>query len=66
MFKVDSKMNKLAKDNGTEPTQTEIEDLNKKIDEFHQKNSLVKQQVFNTISNQLLLCVQKLEGANEV
>jgi hypothetical protein len=66
MFKVDSKTNKLAKDDGTEPTPTEIEDLNKKIDEFHQKNSLVKQQVFSTISDQLLLCVQKLEGANEV
>jgi hypothetical protein len=58
MFKVDSKTNKLAKDDGTEPTPTEIEYLNKKIDEFHQKNSLVKQQVFSTISDQLLLCIQ--------
>jgi len=66
MFKVDPKMNKLAKDDGTEPTQTEIEDLDKKIDEFHQKNSLVKQQIFSTISDRLLLRIQKLEGANEV
>ncbi|KAG1849429.1 hypothetical protein DFJ58DRAFT_636924, partial [Suillus subalutaceus] len=51
---------------GTVPTQTDIDELDKKIDEYYQKNSLVKQQVFSTITDRLLLRVQKLEAAHEV
>ncbi|OJA10444.1 hypothetical protein AZE42_05891, partial [Rhizopogon vesiculosus] len=60
-FKFNFTTKKQEKDDGTEPTQTEIEDLDKKIDEFYQKDSLVKQQIFSTITDQLLLSVQKLQ-----
>jgi hypothetical protein len=44
----------------------DIEECDKKMDEYDQKNSLVKQQIFSTITDQLLLHVQKLESASEV
>jgi hypothetical protein len=40
--------------------------LDKKLDEFYQKDSLVKQQVFSTITDRLLLHVQKLEVASQI
>jgi uncharacterized circularly permuted ATP-grasp superfamily protein len=46
--------------------QRRIEALDKSIDEFYQKNSLVKQQVFSTISDRLLLRVQKLDSAASI
>jgi hypothetical protein len=36
------------------------------MDEYNQKNSLVKQQIFSTITDWLLLRMQKLESASEV
>ncbi|OJA10271.1 hypothetical protein AZE42_11943 [Rhizopogon vesiculosus] len=60
-FKFNFTTKKQEKDDGTEPTQTEIEDLDKKIDEFYQKDSLVKQQIFSTITDWLLLSIQKLQ-----
>ncbi|KIK32341.1 hypothetical protein CY34DRAFT_101732, partial [Suillus luteus UH-Slu-Lm8-n1] len=51
---------------GSNPTEKEIEERDKKLDEYDQKNSLVKQQVFSTITDRLLLRVQKLESASEV
>ncbi|OJA09525.1 hypothetical protein AZE42_12070 [Rhizopogon vesiculosus] len=53
-------MNKVKKPDGTTPTNMEIEDLDDKIDEYHQKDSLIKQQIFSTIFDQLLLHVQTL------
>lgn len=56
----------MTKKDGTVPTQAEIDDLNKKLDEYYQHNSLVKQQVFSTIMDRLLLWVQKLEAASDI
>jgi hypothetical protein len=65
-FVVDAKTGAVTKPDGTLPSQTEIDDLNKKLDEYYQRNSLVKQQVFSTITDRLLLRVQKLEAASDV
>ena len=56
----------MKKPDGTTPTDSEIEDLDEKIDEYHQKDSLVKQQIFSTISDQLLLRVQNLGSASKI
>ena len=45
---------------------TEIEELDKKIDEFFMKDSLVKQHIFSTITDRLLLRVQKLDNASKI
>jgi hypothetical protein len=66
LFKVHKKTKKLVKDDGTEPTEAEVEALDKKLDEFYQKDSLVKQQVFSTITDRLLLHVQKLKVASQI
>ncbi|OAX31144.1 hypothetical protein K503DRAFT_704152, partial [Rhizopogon vinicolor AM-OR11-026] len=65
-FVFDSSTNKYKKPDGSEPTESEVEDLDDKIDEYHQKDSLVKQQIFSTISDQLLLCVQSLGSASKI
>ena len=65
-FVVDPKTSSITKPDGSTPMQTEIEELDKKIDEYHQKNSLVKQQVFSTIMDRLLLRVQKLDTASKI
>jgi hypothetical protein len=46
--------------------EAEVEALDKKLDEFYQKDSLVKQQVFSTITDRLLLRIQKLEVASQI
>ncbi|KAG2340607.1 Nrap protein [Suillus weaverae] len=51
---------------GSTPTEKEIEEPDKKLDEYDQKNSPVKQQIFSTITDRLLLCVQKYESASEI
>jgi hypothetical protein len=48
------------------PTEARIEALDKKIDEYYQKDSLIKQQIFSTITDRLLLRVQKLESASSI
>jgi hypothetical protein len=55
LFVINEATSKVMKLDGSKATQAEIEALNKSIDEFYQKDSLVKQQVFNTISDRLLL-----------
>ena len=65
-FEVDSTTKKLKKPDGTTPTDKEIEDLDDLIDEYHQKDSLVKQQIFSTITDQLLLRVQSLGSASRI
>jgi hypothetical protein len=59
-FKFNFTTKKQEKADGSEPTMTEVEELDKKINEFYQKDSLVKQQIFSTITDRLLLSVQKL------
>ncbi|KIJ08517.1 hypothetical protein PAXINDRAFT_18356 [Paxillus involutus ATCC 200175] len=63
---VDPTTGQATKADGTAPTQTEIDERDEKIDEFYQKDSLVKQQIFSTITDRLLLLVQKLDGAAAV
>jgi hypothetical protein len=65
-FDVDKTTKVVTKKDGTPATQTEIDELDKKIDEYYQKNSLVKQQIFSTITDRLLLRVQKLKDASEI
>ncbi|KAG1831651.1 hypothetical protein DFJ58DRAFT_634162, partial [Suillus subalutaceus] len=65
-FAVDASTKALTKADGTVPTQAEIDELDKKIDEYYQKDSLVKQQVFSTITDRLLLRVQNLKDASEI
>jgi hypothetical protein len=63
-YKLDANMGALTKPDGSVPTQTKIDELDKKIDEYQQKNTLVKQQVFSTIMDRLLLRVQNLGAAS--
>ncbi|OAX31360.1 hypothetical protein K503DRAFT_703816 [Rhizopogon vinicolor AM-OR11-026] len=65
-FVFDTLTKKLKKPDGSEPTESEVEDLDDKIDEYHQKDSLIKQQIFSTISDQLLLHVQRLGSASKI
>jgi len=64
-FTVDS-AGKTKKPDGTKATQTEIDDLDEKIDTYYQKNSLAKQQIFSMITDRLLLHVQKLDQALKI
>ncbi|KAG1740214.1 uncharacterized protein EDB91DRAFT_1012951, partial [Suillus paluster] len=57
-FKIDPTTSIVTKPDGSAAMQTEISDLEKATDEFFQKDSLVRQQIFSTITNRLLLCVQ--------
>ncbi|OAX30542.1 hypothetical protein K503DRAFT_705121 [Rhizopogon vinicolor AM-OR11-026] len=50
-FEVDTMTKELKKPDGSTPTDTEIEDLDDKIDEYHQKDSLIKQQIFSIRKN---------------
>jgi len=54
------------KPDGSKATETEIEELEEKIDEFFQKDSLTKQHIFSTISDRLLLQVQKLDSTSKI
>lgn len=65
-FIIDPESGLAKMEDGTMPTEEEIEALDKKMDEFYQKNSLVKQQIFSTIMDRLLLCMQKLELASRI
>jgi len=66
-YPIDENTGSLApKPDGMIPTDTDIKERDKKMDEYDQKNSLVKQQIFSTIIDRLLLRMQKLESASEV
>ena len=65
-YLIDSKTSKPTKSDGSAATDTEIEELDKKIDEFFMKDSLVKQHIFSTITDRLLLRVQKLDNASKI
>jgi len=51
---------------GSNATEAEIEAHKVKIDEYHQKDSLVKQQLFSTITDCVLLRVQKVGASSAV
>lgn len=60
LFKVDVKMHMVLKPDGMLPMQMEIDELDKRINEYFQKDSLIKQQIFSTIMDCLLLHVYSL------
>jgi len=64
-YKTDSS-GKTVKPDGSTAMETKIEELEKKIDEYYQKDSLVKQHIFSTISDWLLLQVQNLDNASKI
>jgi hypothetical protein len=64
-FDVDPTTKVITKKDGSTALQTEI-DEHDKIDEYYQKNSLVTQQIFSTITDRLLLHVQKLKDVSEI
>src|SRR5258705_9255657 len=51
---------------GKPATDTEIEALDDKLDDFYQKDALVKQHIFSTISDRILLHVQNLQSASKI
>jgi len=57
---------KTVKADGSTATEAEIKELEKKIDEYYQKDSLTKQHIFSTISDRLLLHVQSLDKALKI
>lgn len=65
-FAIDEKTKAVTKPDGSTPSQTEIDELDKKLDEFYQKDSLVRQQIFNTITDRMLLRIQKLDRASTI
>src|SRR5258705_1212259 len=54
------------KADGKPATDAEIEALEDKLDEFCQKNSLVKQHIFSTLSDRLVLQIQILQTASKI
>jgi len=50
-YKVDEKTGVVSKPDGSIPTQVEVDDLDKKTDEYFQKDALIKQQMFSTITD---------------
>src|SRR5882762_11367557 len=65
-FKLDPKGKELVKEDGKPATEAEQEAREDKIDEWYQKDAYVKQHIFSTITNRLLLRVQKLPNALEI
>jgi hypothetical protein len=56
----------MVKPDGCTPMATEIKDLEKGIDEHYQKDSLVRQHIFSTILDRLLLHVQNLDEVSKI
>ena len=56
----------ILKPDDSVASEKEIEELEEKIDEFFQKDSLTKQHIFSMISDRLLLQVQKLDCASKI
>ncbi len=54
------------KADGKPATDAEIEALDDKLDEFCQKNSLVKQHIFSTLSDRLVMRVKNLQTASMI
>ena len=56
----------LLKADGKPATDAEIEALDDKLDEFCQKNSMVKQHIFSTLSDRLVVRVKHLKSASMI
>jgi len=65
-FKTDDKTGKLVKPDGKPASEDEIEERDMKIDEYCQKDAYVKQHIFSTITDQLLLRVQKQDSGASI
>src|SRR6266436_6709797 len=65
-FMLDPKTKLLVNVKGAMPTEMEIEALDDKLDDYYQKDALVKQHMFSTISDRLLLRVQGLLSASKI
>src|SRR6266481_8348663 len=65
-FALDPKTQLLITTKGAAPTDAEIEALDDKLDDYYQKDALVKQHIFSTISDRLLLRVQSLLSASKI
>ena len=65
-FALDPKTQLPITAQGAAPTDAEIEALDDKIGDYYQKDALVKQHIFSTISDRLLLRVQSLLSASKI
>src|SRR5258708_5950247 len=65
-FTIDPSNNTPVRADGKPAMEVEIEALDDKLNEFCQKDSLVKQHIFSTISDRLLLCIQSLQSASKI
>ena len=65
-YTVDSRTRTVKKPDGSTAAPDEIEEQDKKVDKYHQKDSLIKQQIFTTITDHILLHVQRLDGASKM
>src|SRR5258705_12353065 len=65
-FKLDQATKTIVKEDGKPATEAEQEAREDKIDEWYQKDAYVKQHIFSTITDRLLLRVQKLPNASEI
>src|SRR5882762_10588084 len=63
---LDLKGKELVKEDGKPATDAKQEAQDDKIDEWYQKDAYVKQHIFSTITDRLLLWVQKLPNASEI
>jgi hypothetical protein len=66
LFKADDKTGKPTKPDGTPASEVEIEERDTKIDEYCQKDAYVKQHIFSTITDRLLLRVQKQDSGASI
>ncbi|KAG1834001.1 hypothetical protein DFJ58DRAFT_670756, partial [Suillus subalutaceus] len=64
-FEIDS-AGDMIKPDKTKASQTEIDDLEKEIEVYLQKDSFTKQHLFSTITDRLLLRVQNLGNALKI
>src|SRR5258705_13785662 len=65
-FELDPTGKTIVKEDGKPATEAEQEARDDKIDEWYQKDTYVKQHIFITITDRLLLRVQKLPNASEI
>ena len=65
-FAIDAKSKLPVKADGSATTEAEIEELEDKIDEYYQRDAYVKQYIFSTIMDRLLLHVQKLGSSANI
>src|SRR5258705_6175566 len=65
-FELDPTGKTIVREDSKPATEAEQEAREEKIDEWYQKDAYVKQHIFSTITDRLLLRVQKLPNASEI